>query len=112
MLLIVASGTGLAYAFLSKDPNGSGAASTGGGRGPGTIAGGGGEDGVKDGDPVMFEVSFDSMGGTDVGTLKVASGAKMHTPEPPAKAGYVFDGWFRETDLANRWNFAIDCVEG
>ncbi len=48
----------------------------------------------------VYTVSFDSNGGSEVGDLFVTLPATSVEllPEPPAKAGYIFGGWFTEKD--------------
>jgi len=58
-----------------------------------------------------YLVIFDSNGGTPMFSMNgVMQGDKITAPEDPTKAGYTFDGWFKETALTNAWNFATDVV--
>ena len=45
-----------------------------------------------------YRVSFDSMGGSIVESIKgVAKGETITLPNPPTKEGFVFGGWYRDT---------------
>lgn len=60
-----------------------------------------------------YPVTFDTAGGSEVGTLKLRYGNKIKEPEVPKKPGYVFDGWMTsEDEMAERWDFDTDTVEG
>ena len=51
------------------------------------------------------EVSFDSNGGSEVPMQIVKVGNKAVQPDNPVKDGYVFQGWYREQSLLNRYDF-------
>lgn len=53
---------------------------------------------------VVFTVTFDSQGGSDVPSVAVKEGEKITLPSNPTKAGYVFDGWYLSTDFAKKFN--------
>ncbi|MCL1947002.1 MAG: InlB B-repeat-containing protein [Chitinivibrionia bacterium] len=56
-------------------------------------------------------VSFNSRGGTTVAqTTNVSNGSKISQPSNPTRNGYAFDGWFKDANLTNLWNFASDVV--
>ena len=56
-------------------------------------------------------VTFDSMGGSSISSMSgVVHGTKISTPAAPTRTGYVFDGWYRESALVNKWNFGTDVV--
>ncbi len=63
----------------------------------GTGGGGGG----NGGSPVIeYTLTFESNGGTEIADQKVRQGkAPSHLPAP-AKEGYIFQGWFRDSDLS------------
>jgi uncharacterized repeat protein (TIGR02543 family) len=61
--------------------------------------------------PAPFTVTFNSSGGSAVAAQSVVSGGKATEPNPvPTKTGYSLEGWYKETALTNRWNFATDTV--
>ena len=54
-----------------------------------------------------FEVKFDSAGGSEVASQKVAEGGYVTEPKEPTKEGYTFEGWFRGGKL---WDFEENTV--
>lgn len=54
-----------------------------------------------------FTVTFDTQGGSEINTAKVAKGAKVTRPADPEKDGYVFDTW---TYNSKEWGFESDTV--
>lgn len=62
--------------------------------------------------PTTYTVTFNSNGGSDVSTLtNVTSGSAITTPIP-ARTGYVFNGWYKESTFKNAWNLSTDKVTG
>ncbi|MCL2599352.1 MAG: InlB B-repeat-containing protein, partial [Firmicutes bacterium] len=64
---------------------------------------------------VEYVVSFDTQGGTSIGydtvTLK-SDNPLLAMPEyNPLKAGFVFDGWYKNQEATMSWNFETDKVE-
>jgi len=58
-----------------------------------------------------YTVSFNSNGGTSVSQLTgVEYGATITAPPAPAKTGYTFGGWYRDAELAEVWEFAVNTV--
>ena len=61
-----------------------------------------------------FTVTFDKNGGdTDASPARrtVQSGGLVTPPETkPARADFEFDGWYKEADCSNIWDFAADTV--
>ena len=45
-------------------------------------------------------------------TVEVAPDALVSKPEDPLRVRYEFQGWFKETDCENEWNFTTDRVTG
>jgi len=61
----------------------------------------------------VFTVTFDSQGGSAVEALtNVAEGSIINEPVAPVKEGFAFDGWYKEIDCINAWNFSADKVTG
>jgi len=59
---------------------------------------------------IIYEVSFDCRGGSVVNAVEVIDGQKIDEPVPPTKSGYLFDGWYKESDCLTEWNFESDVV--
>lgn len=57
---------------------------------------------------IYYTVTFNSQGGSEIGSLRVKSGDLIPYPEEPEKEGYVFDGW--KTKEGNTWIFTTDKV--
>ena len=55
-------------------------------------------------------LSFDSQGGTTVNNQIVDYGDTATTPAVPARDGYTFAGWFKESACINTWVFASETV--
>ena len=61
-----------------------------------------GDDGVckicahvsEDADKVMYTVTFDSNGGSNVHPQTVVEGKRAYEPSTPKKTGYQFAGWY------------------
>ena len=49
----------------------------------------------------MYEVTFDSDGGTEITSVKVKENDKVKKPDDPTKDGYVFAGWYYLDELYN-----------
>ena len=57
-----------------------------------------------------YTVTFDSRGGSEVDPYTdVVSGDTIDKPANPVKAGFVFAGWYTESD--DEWDFDNDVVE-
>ena len=59
-----------------------------------------------------YTVTFDLNGidGTAPKAQTLVSGGKAVKPADPAKEDYMFDGWFKEAECINKWNFDSDTV--
>lgn len=59
----------------------------------------------------IYTVEFDSNGGTLVESLKnVDENTTISSPDNPKKNNYIFEGWYSDKKLTNRWDFANDKV--
>ena len=47
----------------------------------------------------MYEVTFDSDGGTEIASVKVKENDKVEKPDDPTKDGYLFAGWYYLDEL-------------
>ncbi|KAF9145165.1 hypothetical protein BGX30_010244 [Mortierella sp. GBA39] len=56
-------------------------------------------------------VAFDSQGGSVIEPATgVVSGTKITEPPAPTKAGYTFEGWYKDAAGTDGWKFAEDAV--
>lgn len=55
---------------------------------------------------VDYTVTFDSAGGSAVGSVKVRNGRTAARPNDPEKAGQVFVGWYSDSACSNVYSFA------
>ena len=62
-------------------------------------------------EPTKYNVAFNSNGGSAVATISdIVSESTITKPNDPTKSGFVFDGWYKEAELTNEWNFETDIV--
>ncbi len=59
---------------------------------------------------VTHDVNFNMMGHGEAITKIIEVGAKVTEPAEPAADGYIFDGWYKENTLVNKWNFDTDVM--
>lgn len=58
-----------------------------------------------------FNVTFESNGGTEVTSMSgVTKGTTINQPTAPTKAGFGFNGWYKDVSLTQPWNFDVDMV--
>ena len=57
------------------------------------------------------QVVFETDGGSTVVPQIVKAGGCLQRPADPVRAGYHFDGWYRDIDRQIPWDFAKDTVE-
>jgi uncharacterized repeat protein (TIGR02543 family) len=55
-------------------------------------------------------VTFNSNGGSTVSSQTVNYGNKATEPIEPTKTGYIFNGWYSDSETTNLWDFATDTV--
>ena len=58
-----------------------------------------------------FTVTFDSKGGSDVPAQTYMYGDKLELPEPPAREGYTFTGWYTDASCQELWDTENRTVE-
>lgn len=61
---------------------------------------------VPDNQPnkIYYSVSFETNGGTNIPSQSILSGSKINLPPEPTKAGYVFMGWFTDSECTSEYN--------
>lgn len=66
---------------------------------------------VEPEDPDKFTVTFNSMGGSNVSPITgLEVDASITAPNPPTRAGYIFDGWYNDQEYSIQWNFDVNVV--
>lgn len=60
--------------------------------------------------PVKYTVSFDAQGGSAVLAQQIDYDTYATTPETPSREGFVFKGWFKESQCTNAWYFGTDKI--
>lgn len=58
-----------------------------------------------------FTITFDSKGGTDVPAHNQMYGELLAVPEPPAREGYAFTGWYTDYACYEQWDVENDIIE-
>ncbi len=53
-----------------------------------------------------FAVTFNTNGGSIVSRQNIKYGSNVTQPQDPTKDGYVFDGWYSDSNFGNAYNFA------
>ena len=56
------------------------------------------------------EVRFESAGGSAIATQCIKLGTLLQKPSDPTKAGYLFEGWYKDVDCKEPWDFGLDRV--
>lgn len=59
---------------------------------------------------VLFTVTFDSRGGSDVEMQYAAPGDRISQPADPEYEGCRFEGWYTEEAAIHCWNFGTEVV--
>jgi uncharacterized repeat protein (TIGR02543 family) len=63
------------------------------------------------GGPETYTVNFDSRDGSTIASISnITAGASIRPPTAPTRAGYIFNGWYKEPGCVNAWNFSTDTV--
>lgn len=57
-------------------------------------------------------VTFMTNGGSEIADQIVQYGEKIVPPKDPVREGYIFDGWYQDIHLTEKWDFDSDVVQG
>ena len=57
------------------------------------------------------QITFDSLGGTDVASQTQMYGETLNLPEPPTREGYEFTGWHKDHACFEPWNIEVDTIQ-
>ena len=52
-----------------------------------------------------YTVKFDTLGGSEIDSVKVNSGGKLTKPADPTREGYTFEGWFTDKECTTAYDF-------
>ncbi|MDO5044713.1 MAG: InlB B-repeat-containing protein [Coriobacteriia bacterium] len=61
--------------------------------------------------PEIYQVSFDSNDGSAIETQKVNKGEKAAKPADPTKENHTFDGWYKDANLSEEFDFESSITE-
>ena len=59
-----------------------------------------------------FTVEFDTDGGSAIVSLKAEKGKEIECPEEPEKSGYRFDGWYKNEERTEMFDFSSEKING
>lgn len=57
-------------------------------------------------------VRFDTNGGSEIPSQTARYGEKLTPPDAPTLKGFELEGWYRDIDLQEKWDFDNDTVQG
>ena len=64
------------------------------------------DDGGNTSEATTYTVTFSTDGGTEVASQKIESGKTATEPTAPTKDGYIFGGWFTDSNFATAFTFS------
>lgn len=70
------------------------------------VFGGGGGGGGGNRITKIFDVSFETNGGSTVKKQQITEGKTATEPQNPTKTGYTFGGWYKDKDLTSAYDFS------
>ena len=59
---------------------------------------------------VSCTVEFETYDGSRVNKVSVNQNNRLTQPKNPTKEGFIFDGWYKDENFVNKWNFQSDIV--
>ena len=59
--------------------------------------------------PVKFDIKF-MVDGETYATVETGGNETISMPEDPTKDGYEFDGWYKEKECINIWDFEKEII--
>ena len=66
----------------------------------------GGSSGGGGGSTTRYTVSFETNGGSGIGSIRVGKNETVAEPKKPLRANFEFDGWYTDKELKNRYDFS------
>jgi uncharacterized repeat protein (TIGR02543 family) len=68
------------------------------------------KEGLEFAGAMALTVTFESNGGSEVSGVSIQQGSLLTKPADSVKSGYIFAGWFKNAELTEEWDFALDVV--
>ena len=59
-----------------------------------------------------FDISFDSLGGSEVPSQRLRYGERVAEPLPPTREGFLFLGWYEDRDFTKEVDFSSAVATG
>ncbi len=59
---------------------------------------------------IQYLILFETNGGSSIEPLTAASGTKLPKPLDPTLEGFTFDGWYRDAECTQPWDFETELV--
>lgn len=56
-------------------------------------------------EPVNYTITFDSNGGSAISTQTIENGKSGTVPSTPVKNGFIFEGWYKDEKLTEKYDF-------
>ena len=57
----------------------------------------------NDDEKITFTVTFDTQGGSPIDPITIGEGEALALPQTPTKEGYIFDGWYLDSDCVEKY---------
>lgn len=59
---------------------------------------------------VTYTVTYNSQGGSTVTPISVTPNSRIIEPDVPFRFGYIFEGWYKDPEFTELWQFNFDKV--
>ena len=59
---------------------------------------------------IQYTVTFNTGKGSQIDPVSVSNFTTITAPADPTRAGYAFDGWYKQENFIDEWNFTLDRV--
>ena len=59
-----------------------------------------------------YTIKFETNGGSNIDSVRVARNKTLTEPNAPTKDGYVFDGWYTDKELKTKYDFSEKVTKG
>jgi len=60
---------------------------------------------------ITYTVTFNTNGGSNISSAKVQSNGTVTKPAAPVKENYIFDGWYTDKNLTEKYDFSAKVVK-